>query len=67
MTGVYGDMTRTEKSSEETKSIAQELEQIANDICMHYCRWPELWDEEAKGCELSESDICAKCPLMRLV
>lgn len=67
MTAAYGGTERMEQSNTETKSIAQELEAIANDFCSHYCKWPDNWDEEKEGCELSESDICAKCPLMRLV
>lgn len=48
------------------KSIPQILEDIVNEMCDKYCKWPEQWDEEAQGCELSESDVCANCPLNRL-
>ena len=50
----------------ENKTIPQILEDVVEDICQHYCKYPELWDEEAAGVELSESDICAACPLNRL-
>lgn len=49
------------------KSIPQILEDIVSEMCNSYCKWPEQWDEEAQGCELSESDVCANCPLNRLV
>lgn len=49
------------------KSISQILEDIVNEMCNKYCKWPLQWDEEAQGCELSESDVCANCPLNRLV
>ena len=49
------------------KSIPDFLEDIAQEICEHYCKYPEQWDEEKEGCELCESDICQNCPLNRLV
>ena len=48
------------------KSIPQILEDIVSEMCDKYCKWPEQWDDEAQGMELSESDICANCPLNRL-
>lgn len=48
-------------------SIQQQMEEIVEDMCSKYCKWPDLWDEEAEGIELCESDICANCPLNRLV
>lgn len=56
-----------EQLNTKTKSIAQKLEDIANDFCRNYCKWPDEWDEIKEGCELSESDICANCPLCRLM
>ena len=47
-------------------SITEILEEVKNDICNKYCKWPEEWDEEKEGIELCESDICANCPLNRL-
>ena len=44
-----------------------ELEQAAGDICRGYCRYPLIWDEDAMQMELSESDICASCPLTELL
>lgn len=50
----------------ETKTITAQIEEIKDDICNHYCKWPDIWDEEKEGCELSESDHCRNCPLNRL-
>lgn len=47
-------------------TVSQELEEIAEDICRNYCKYTDTWDEEAEGCELSESDVCRNCPLSRL-
>ena len=46
--------------------IKEQLEQIAEDFCNNYCKYPDIWDEEKEGCELSESDICANCPMSRI-
>ena len=46
--------------------IVEQLEQIADDFRNHYCKWPDQWDEEKEGMELSESDICDKCPMSRI-
>ena len=49
----------------ETKTIPQILESIAEAICNEYCRYPLEWDEEKDG-ELADSEVCANCPLNRL-
>lgn len=50
------------------KTIPTILQEVVDAMCHDYCKWPELWVEEARdGQELSESDICANCPLNRLV
>ena len=50
----------------EEKTIPMLLEDIAERMCNEYCKYPEQWNEEAAGVELSESDICLTCPLNRL-
>jgi hypothetical protein len=52
---------------EEKKTVRDILEAVVDDMCQNYCKYPDNWDEEAEGVELSESDICANCPLNRLV
>lgn len=44
----------------------EQLEQIAEDFCNNYCKYPDIWDEEKEGYELCESDICANCPISKL-
>jgi hypothetical protein len=48
------------------KTITQEFEEIKEQICDKYCKYPESWDAEKHGCELYDSDICINCPLNRL-
>ena len=50
----------------ENRTITDQIRDIAEEICNDYCKYPDTWDEEKEGCELSESDICNNCPLMRL-
>lgn len=47
-------------------TVSEQLEAIAEEMCNHYCKYPDLWNEEAEGCELSESEHCRNCPLGRL-
>ena len=51
----------------EGRTIALQMQDIVDEMCDKYCRYPKEWDEEAEGIELSESDICLNCPLNRLV
>ena len=46
--------------------VSSLLIEIADEICTNYCKYPDIWDEEAEGVELCESDICKNCPLSRL-
>ena len=45
-------------------SIQEIIEEVKEDICNNYCKYPEQWKEEDG--ELCESEICANCPLNRL-
>jgi hypothetical protein len=47
------------------KTVLEMLEDIANDICNNYCKYPDQWDEEKNG-PLCDSDVCANCPCNRL-
>lgn len=49
-----------------TKTITAQIEEIKDDICNDYCKYPDIYDEEKEGCDLSESDHCQNCPLNRL-
>ena len=48
-------------------TIAEQVQEIVEEMCKDYCKWPEMYDEEMEDCELSESSICKNCPLNRLV
>ena len=41
------------------------IEEVKQDMCDHYCKWPNLWVEEIEGTTL-EDGKCADCPLGRL-
>lgn len=47
------------------KSIAEILEETANNMCDNYCKYPEKYTPEEW--EQVFEDICSDCPLMRLV
>ena len=51
---------------EDHVTVTTLIQSIADDFCSHYCKYPEIWDEEKEGCELSESSICENCPMSRL-
>lgn len=39
------------------------IRDIIENVCMNYCKYPDIWDEEKEGVELCDSDICQNCPL----
>lgn len=49
----------------EEKSISDIVEEIKMDICDHYCKWPNEWDEEELS-KILEDGKCADCPLSKL-
>ena len=49
------------------KTITEQIQEVVEDMCQHYCKWPELWGDSMEDCELSESSICQNCPLNKLV
>ena len=51
---------------EDQKTITKILEEIVEDFCNNYCKWPDLWDEEQEGCELPDSEHCQNCPLNKI-
>ena len=53
-------------SNDKTKTITEQIQEVADDFCDNYCKYPDIWDEEKEGCKLSESDHCRNCPLNRL-
>lgn len=52
----------------EEKKIAEILSDMADEICNNYCKYPYEYDpEEHDDIELCDSEICANCPLVRLL
>lgn len=43
-------------------TITEQIQRMVEEFCNHYCKWSEQFDEEAEGCELSESEHCQNCP-----
>ena len=60
------DQKYNDHSKTTLKPVSKIIEEVADEICSNYCKYPETWDEEKEGCELTESEICANCPLNRL-
>ena len=62
------------KDENKPKSIIYQLHEICNDICDNYCKYtekylPENPDPDSDLDMLEEmlyTEICAKCPLMRI-
>ena len=54
----------TEKK--ENKSVTDMIEEVREKMCNEYCKYPDTWDAEKEGMELSEIEICDECPLNRL-
>lgn len=48
------------------ESVTRIIESVCEDICNNYCKYPNQWNKEKEGCELSESEVCANCPLNKL-
>ncbi len=60
-------MNDEDKAKKSLRELTEEyIEDVCQEICESYCKYPEQWDEEKEGMELSESDICSNCPLNRL-
>lgn len=52
----------------EIKKITEILSDMADDICNNYCKYPNEYDpEEHDDVELCDSEICANCPLVKLL
>lgn len=55
---------------EKEKSITDIIQEVKDDICDHYCKWPEYYKVRFEAYQKSEDDMyeekCDKCPLCRL-
>lgn len=54
----------------EGKTISEQMNDSANEICERYCKYPEICLSEVKEPDLAEdklyNDYCAKCPLNKI-
>ena len=51
----------------ETKTVTQQIQDVVDDMRNNYCKYPCAWDEDEQGIPLEDSEVCANCPLSRLV
>lgn len=47
------------------ESVGKILQSVCDEMCDKYCKYPGTWNSEKDG-DLSESEVCQNCPLMRL-
>ena len=47
------------------KNMRAIIEEVIEEMCTKYCKYPDIWDEETWG-ELFDSDVCQNCPLNKL-
>ena len=60
-------VTQEDREKKSLRELTEEyIEDVAQEICDSYCKYPEQWDAEKEGKELIDSDICINCPLNRL-
>lgn len=43
------------------------VNEIAEQMCSYYCKWPLIYDEDEEQIPLAESEICENCPLNKLM
>ena len=55
MAMIADEMTR--ESDQHTVECVKEA------MCERFCKYPNEWDAEKEGCELSESILCKACPM----
>ena len=54
---------------EETKTVTEIIEKAGEDICMHYCKWPDKAAAEGRDEDWLTTDPespCETCPLRPL-
>lgn len=49
-----------------SESIVTEIQNIAEEICDHYCKYPELYKDDEDMAELLD-EHCQGCPVNKLV
>lgn len=55
------------KINDKTRLARTIMDQVIEEMCDKYCKYPEIWEKEHPGEDLSEYGPCAvECPLNRL-
>lgn len=49
------------------RPVIDRMAEEADRMCAEYCKWPDLWDEDAEMMPLNESQHCKNCPLTSLL
>ena len=52
------------KDVKKQKTISEQMEEIKEEMCSEFCKYPIIWDQ--RDGELSDSYYCQNCPLNRL-
>ena len=47
-------------------TVSETLNEVVEEMRNKYCKFPETWDEDKEGVDLSDSDIFKNCPLNKL-
>ena len=54
--------------AKQKEKVTEIIEECCNEFCNDYCKWPSMYiPEENDGIELCDSDICAECPINKLM
>lgn len=54
------------RARDSMKSADAIMEQVIQEMCDHYCKYPAIWDREHPGEDMPEDGPCLDCPLNRL-
>ena len=62
--GVVGQDGVTNMRGIRMQTISEKIEEIKQEICDKYCKYLDEWDEDDG--DITDSEICRNCPLVRL-
>lgn len=51
----------------ENKTIVEQIELAAGELCDSYCKYPEQYPNTDKGFDDLASERCCSCPLNKLI
>ena len=61
---VLSDSSKMEGQQMAEKTATQIIEEVRDEMCNKYCKYPDLWNDE--NGELCDSEECQNCPLNKL-